>query len=76
MSGTVRIDEGEDYIAKFQRWQSKKWYKRIGAMQWLMILLFFVVASLVVIFGGLWLVEYISQNGFNFNPIPAPSRMK
>ena len=43
MSGTIRIDEGEDYIAKFQRWQSKKWYKRIGLVQWLLIIIFVVV---------------------------------
>jgi hypothetical protein len=76
MSGTIRIDEGEDYIAKFQRWQSKKWYKRIGLAQWLLILGFFTVATVVVVVGGLWLVDYVAVNGFDFNPIPAPNRLR
>jgi len=29
-----------------------------------------------VVVGGLWLVDYVAVNGFDFNPIPAPNRLR
>jgi hypothetical protein len=72
VSGTIRIDEGEDYIAKFQRWQSKKWYKRISFVQWVGMIIFFAVVAAVSVWVVMWLVDYVAVNGFDFNPIPVP----
>jgi hypothetical protein len=69
---TIRIDEGEDYLKKYQRWKKQKWWQRISPLLLVGAVLFLAVAVAVLWFGGVWIYEYIQAHGFNFNPVRRP----
>lgn len=69
----IHVEQGQDWLDRYKQYKKKKWHQRISPMGWLMILCFIILVLVVVGGGGYLLVNYIIENGFDFNPLPAPA---